>query len=139
MKAKYSAFSATKKMHGSSGSFSVPGFQKQVYVFLPLVFLLALIIGAYALRTIPPAIFWIYLVMSVVAFVVYGMDKYKATSGKWRIKEATLHLLELLCGWPGAMLAQVFIRHKNAKPSFQLVFWAMLAINLGLFAFFIFR
>ena len=77
--------------------------------------------------------------MSIVTIVVYAMDKHKAANGKWRIPEATLHLFELLCGWPGAMLAQVIIRHKNAKVPFQLVFWTMLVINVAILAFFIFK
>ena len=34
------------------------------------------------------------LVINVVTFIVYGIDKYKAKHDKWRIPEATL-LLEL--------------------------------------------
>ena len=139
MKAKYSAFSATKEMHGSSSGFSASGFQKKAYILLVLAFMAALAGGSFAIHKIPPAIFLVYLVMSVVTIVVYAMDKHKAANGKWRIPEATLHLFELLCGWPGAMLAQVIIRHKNAKVPFQLVFWAMLVINVGVLAFFLFK
>ena len=139
MKAKYSAFSATKEMHGSSSGFSASGFQKKAYILLSLAFMATLAAGSFAIHKIPPAIFFVYLVMSVVTIVVYAMDKHKAANGKWRIPEATLHLFELLCGWPGALLAQVIIRHKNAKVPFQLVFWAMLIINVAILAFFIFK
>ena len=83
--------------------------------------------------------FFLYLAMSLVTIVVYAMDKRKAVKSQWRIPEATLHLCELLCGWPGAMIAQVLIRHKNAKLSFQLVFWAMTIVNVGIFAFIVFK
>ena len=139
MKAKYSAFSATKEMHGSSSGFSASGFQKKAYILLSLAFIATLAAGSFAIHKTPPAIFFVYLVMSIVTIVVYAMDKHKATNGKWRIPEATLHLFELLCGWPGAMLAQVIIRHKNAKVPFQLVFWTMLIINVAILAFFIFK
>jgi len=135
MKAKYSAFSATKEMNGSSSSISVSVLQKHLYLLLSIVFLGTLAFASLVFRKLPPAYFVIYLVMSIVTVVVYAMDKRKAVKSQWRIPEATLHLLELLCGWPGAMFAQVLIRHKNAKFSFQLVFWAMLIINIGLFAF----
>ena len=32
-------------------------------------------------------------VVNVVAFIVYGIDKYRARNGKWRIPEATLLML----------------------------------------------
>ena len=39
------------------------------------------------------------------------------------MSEAQLHLLELLGGWPGALLAQRRLRHKCSKRSYQIVFW----------------
>ena len=43
--------------------------------------------------------FWIaawYFTLSLLTFSVYGIDKRKARLQRWRIKENTLHLLELL-------------------------------------------
>ena len=54
-----------------------------------------------------------YLVMSLVAFAAYAVDKSAAKRGAWRTPESTLHTLELLCGWPGAWLAQRLLRHKT--------------------------
>ena len=139
MKAKYSAFSATKEMHGSSNGFSAAGFQKKAYILMSFAFLVALAIGSFAIHKIPPVVFLIYLIMSIMTIVVYAMDKYKAVKSQWRIPEATLHICELLCGWPGAMIAQVVIRHKNAKLSFQLIFWLMMIINIGILAFIVFK
>lgn len=79
----------------------------------------------------PPAgIAMIYILMSLVTFAFYVHDKHAAQKGEWRTPETTLHLLELLCGWPGALLAQYRIRHKNRKFSYQLVFWTMVILNL---------
>ncbi len=139
MKAKYSAYSATKEMNGSSSSISAAGFQKHLYLLLSVVFLGGLALVSLVFHKLHPAAFFIYLVMSLVTIVVYIMDKRKAVKSQWRIPEATLHICELLCGWPGAMLAQVIIRHKNAKLPFQLIFWLMIFINTGAFAFIIFN
>ena len=68
--------------------------------------------------------------MSLVTIVVYGLDKWKAQRGAWRTPEKTLHILELCCGWPGAMLAHKWLRHKSYKPAFRRVFWCMVALNV---------
>ncbi len=70
------------------------------------------------------------LVMSVIAFVAYGWDKRHAKFNRWRTPEKTLHLLALLGGWPGAILAQRFFRHKTRKLSFQAAFWVIVALHL---------
>lgn len=73
----------------------------------------------------------IYLVMSVVTFVAYGVDKRRAVRGKWRIAEGTLHLLELCGGWPGAAVGQIVFRHKRRKLSYMLVFAMIVALHVG--------
>ena len=72
----------------------------------------------------------LYAVMSLVTIVVYGLDKWKAKRGAWRTPEKTLHILELCCGWPGAMLAHKWLRHKSYQPAFRRVFWCMVALNV---------
>ncbi len=73
----------------------------------------------------------VYASMSAVTFLVYVLDKGAARRGDQRTPESTLHVLELLGGWPGAFLAQQLIRHKNAKVSYQIVFWLIVAIHIG--------
>lgn len=72
----------------------------------------------------------VYLGGSVIAFLLYLFDKFAAIK-KWRrIPERTLHLVALLGGWPGAGLAQYWVRHKNRKAGFKLVYFATAFINL---------
>lgn len=73
----------------------------------------------------------VYAGMGVVALIAYGRDKRAARRGDRRTPEAVLHGIELLGGWPGALLAQRLFRHKNAKLSYQLVFWLIGALHLG--------
>ena len=81
----------------------------------------------------------VYFVMSLVAFVAYAVDKRAARRGAWRTPEATLHALELLCGWPGAWLAQRWLHHKNIKISFRIVFFLMVVVNVAGLACVIYR
>lgn len=69
--------------------------------------------------------------MGTLTFTAYAADKHAAQSGRWRIPETNLHLLELLCGWPGALFAQRALRHKSRKPAYRVALRAMVALNLG--------
>jgi uncharacterized membrane protein YsdA (DUF1294 family) len=69
-------------------------------------------------------------VASVLTFVVYLIDKLAARKGGRRVPERTLHALALACGWPGALCAQQWLRHKTSKPSFVFGFWLTVAGNL---------
>lgn len=62
-----------------------------------------------------------YGVASVVAFAAYGLDKRRARRGGRRIPEATLHGLEAVGGWPGALLGGRVFRHKTVKGGFRVV------------------
>ena len=62
----------------------------------------------------------IYLVViNVVAFVVYGVDKYKAKRGRWRTPEATLLGLAAIGGSIGALLGMRVWHHKTMHKKFQ--------------------
>ena len=63
------------------------------------------------------------IAMSVAAFILYGADKKKAKSGKWRIKESTLLGLGFFGGAVGALLAMRVFRHKTKH-------WYFLVVNL---------
>lgn len=69
-------------------------------------------------------------VLSLAAFVIYGIDKRRAQLERDRIPERTLHLLSLAGGWPGAVLGQKVFRHKTVKKKFRLVFWLTVFGNL---------
>ena len=57
-----------------------------------------------------------YLItINVLTFIVYGVDKWKARRGRWRVPEATLLGLTALGGSVGAWLAMQLFRHKTQK------------------------
>ena len=50
------------------------------------------------------ALLYYLIVINVVTFLVYGIDKWKAKQGSWRISEATLLILAVIGGSIGALL-----------------------------------
>lgn len=91
-------------------------------------------VGIFVLTTrMPSLIFGLYVIASLLTFILYAIDKSAAQKGAWRTQESTLHLLALLGGWPGALVAQQKLQHKSKKKSFRRVFWVTVCINCGAF------
>jgi uncharacterized membrane protein YsdA (DUF1294 family)/cold shock CspA family protein len=99
-------------------------------LLLIVVFSIALAV-AFALKKVPLYVIAAYAVISLFTFISYWLDKRKAQAGLWRIPEANLQLLSLIGGWPGALLAQSYLRHKSKKRAFLAVFWLTVLVNLA--------
>jgi len=92
------------------------------------ILILLLILPSVAISRLSDWLDWRVLIglpfaLSAFSFFVYRSDKRRAETGRWRIPESTLHLADLIGGWPGAFLAQRVFRHKISKRSFQCIFW----------------
>jgi len=74
-----------------------------------------------------------YVLASLLALGFYAWDKSSAMRGAWRTPENTLQMIALAGGWPGALLAQQWLRHKTRKPAFLRVFWLCVALNVAAF------
>ena len=70
----------------------------------------------------------IMVVFSAITYGLYSHDKQQAVSGGWRVPESSLHLVELLGGWPGAFVAQRRLRHKCSKANYQAVFFCIVVV-----------
>lgn len=86
------------------------------------------------LEKVPDVVMIVYALMSIIAIIVYAIDKSAAEKGQWRTPESTLQMIALLGGWPGALFAQDILRHKTKKTSFQFIFWLAVAVNVGALA-----
>ena len=61
----------------------------------------------------------IYIVaVNIIAFAVYGADKYFAKKRMWRVPESTLMLLATLGGSVGALCGMYVFRHKTQHKLF---------------------
>ncbi|MBP1468749.1 cold shock and DUF1294 domain-containing protein [Candidatus Chloroploca sp. M-50] len=79
---------------------------------------------------LPAWIVLAYLLLSACSALVYRFDKIQATQGQRRVPEATLHLLDALGGWPGALIAQWALPHKTRKAAYQFTFWLLVGLHL---------
>jgi uncharacterized membrane protein YsdA (DUF1294 family) len=69
------------------------------------------------------------LLINLLTFACYGLDKRAAKLGHSRIPERALHLMTLCGGTFGAWFGQRYFRHKTYKRSFQTVFWGIIVIQ----------
>lgn len=62
----------------------------------------------------------IYLIgINVLTFLVFGIDKWKARRGRWRIPEDTLLWMSIVGGSIGALVGMYLFRHKTQKRKFN--------------------
>ena len=102
------------------------------FKLLALLVLCAMPIGgsvSVLLTGVSPLPLLAYGVASLLAFGLYRYDKQHAKAGQWRTPEKILHGVELLGGWPGALVAQQMFRHKTRKLSYQLLFWLIVVVH----------
>jgi uncharacterized membrane protein YsdA (DUF1294 family)/cold shock CspA family protein len=114
------------KLKGSQGA-------KRNQRRLPYVVMLSFCIALLALQlsnNIPFILLIAYLGLSLMTFLVYALDKIAARKNRWRTPESSLHLLGLVGGWPGAILAQQWLKHKSIKQPFKGIFWLTVILNV---------
>ena len=59
------------------------------------------------------------LAINIASFFLYGIDKYKAKKGRWRISEATLLLMAVIGGSIGAWGGMRLWHHKTMHKKFK--------------------
>jgi uncharacterized membrane protein YsdA (DUF1294 family) len=101
--------------------------------YLPVLAFAAVYGAATLWWRVPGIVGLAYALASIVCFAAYALDKAAAGSRARRTPERTLLLLGLAGGWPGAVLAQQWLRHKSVKPSFRVRFWCTVVLNAGSF------
>jgi uncharacterized membrane protein YsdA (DUF1294 family)/cold shock CspA family protein len=90
---------------------------------------ITLIGTAVYLNELPPQTIFIYVFFCIITYLIYAKDKRAAEHSNWRTPENTLHILALIGGWPGAMIAQQKLRHKSKKQPFRFIFWVTALAN----------
>lgn len=76
------------------------------------------------------------LIVNIVAFFMYGVDKLKAKRDSWRIPEKTLIGAALIGGSVGALLGMQVFHHKTKKIKFFLGVPLIFLIQTGMLIYF---
>lgn len=76
------------------------------------------------------------LLVNVATFFTYGIDKYKAKKGKWRISEATLLLMAFLGGSIGAWLGMKAFHHKTMHKKFYIGVPVIIILQIAIMVWF---
>ncbi len=76
------------------------------------------------------------LIINVITFIAYGIDKQKAKNKQRRISEKALITLSFIGGSLGAYLGMIIFHHKTKKTKFKilvplsLLIWVYILINI---------
>lgn len=99
------------------------------------VLVAAMFLGVVVWLAIVGRLWWpvagVYIVTSMVADSAYKHDKQAAQVGARRTSEWTLITLNLIGGWPGALVARHRFRHKTRKLAFRVGYWLSVIFNIA--------
>ena len=76
------------------------------------------------------------LAVSLLTWILFGLDKWKAIHGKWRIRESTLLGLSLIGGAAGGLAGMYLFRHKIRKMRFRIGVPFMFLVQAALWLYF---
>ena len=68
------------------------------------------------------------IIINIITFIIYGIDKEKSKKNKYRISEKTLIILALIGGSLGALLGMYTFHHKTKKKKFTILIPLILII-----------
>ncbi|MFN3708835.1 DUF1294 domain-containing protein [Microcella sp.] len=121
-------------VHGDAGEAVAPVRRRpqrwSVVEMLAVLGFAVLLATGVLLYDMSAAIPLVVILISVVTAFAYADDKRRAEEGRWRTSESSLLLLCLLGGWPGAIAAMRWYRHKTTKASFVGAFWVTVFVTL---------
>ena len=116
---------------GQTSALAIPQFPRPA-VAVQLGLALSFLIGLAALAGagwLEMSWLVLYYGASLITYSCYSRDKMAALDGRRRTREWRLHLMSLIGGWPGALIAQVHLRHKTRKTSFVVRYWLTVILN----------
>lgn len=77
---------------------------------------------------------WYLAAVNIITWLAFGLDKWKAKAGKWRIPEKTLLGMALIGGSAGAIAGMMLFRHKTRKAKFFISVPVMFVVHCVILA-----
>lgn len=77
-----------------------------------------------------------FLLINIVSFIVYGIDKFLSIKHWYRISEFILLCFGFIGGVVGSLMAMYFFRHKTRKVKFKIYLFLFSVLWLMLFYFY---
>lgn len=78
-----------------------------------------------------PTVFFYILIINVIGFLAFGIDKFKAKHHMWRIREFTLMVFALLGGGIGCFLGMRIFHHKTRHSLFTIGIPVCIVLNIA--------
>ena len=85
--------------------------------------------------SLPTILTAVCILMSLMTFLLMGLDKARAKSRAWRIPEKVLFLFAALFGAPGGVLGMMTFRHKTKHNYFAIGFPLLAIVQIALLVF----
>lgn len=82
-------------------------------------------------------IIYYLIIINLLTFILFAIDKFKAASGDWRLPEYGLWFLSLIGGSVGGLIAMQMFRHKRCKSGFVIIMLLILILQIMLAVYFV--
>ncbi|NVK11401.1 MAG: DUF1294 domain-containing protein [Gammaproteobacteria bacterium] len=105
--------------------------KRWIFAVLAVAFI-GVIAAVHIIEAVSPVLISYILVMGLIGYVVFYIDKRRAEREQSRIPEDLLLLIAAAGGWVGASFAKLQFHHKTSQVSFQLKYFAAIVLNLAL-------
>ena len=73
-----------------------------------------------------------FIIINILTFVLFGLDKTRAQKGWSRTPETTFHILGFIGAFPAIFAGRTYFRHKTLKKGFIIPMWSLFALQLGI-------
>lgn len=108
-----------------------------IFALIMLIIWLVFLMIGYGFYALSPWVIGLFIGINLLSFIITWYDKRIATQNQTspqtqrnRISEKTLYIYALIGGWPAAIVAQQYFRHKTQKNAFKYRFWLSIVINI---------